>query len=104
MKDSPLNNRSPNEGKSLLGLNSAFESLLREVVREEVEKILRGILREQFFSKPLLSVEELAAKLKVNESWIYERTRKQNGIPHIKVGKYPRFDYQEILSWLRNKD
>ncbi len=54
----------------------------------------------------LLTVDELAAELKVPKSWLYSRTR-QTGpgtIPRIKVGKYIRFDYQAVMDWLREQN
>ena len=55
--------------------------------------------------KGLLTVDELAAELKVPKSWIYSRTR-LNGddqIPHIKCGKYCRFDFERVLDWLNEQ-
>jgi len=46
----------------------------------------------------LLSVEEAAALLLVKVSWLYERTR-TNQVPHIKLGKYLRFDRDELVAW-----
>jgi excisionase family DNA binding protein len=45
----------------------------------------------------LLTVDEVAALLKVSRSWIYEHTRsrgvpRSERLPHVKVGKYVRFD------------
>lgn len=50
----------------------------------------------------LIDVEELAQKLRVRNSWIYAKTRQKgsDAMPKLKVGKYLRFDYQEILRWL----
>ena len=51
----------------------------------------------------LLTAEELANKLKVPLSWIYDRTR-QSGpekLPHYKLGKYLRFSEDEIIGYLR---
>ncbi len=50
------------------------------------------------------SVDEVAEYLGVPRSWIYDRTRK-NGpevIPHIKLGKYIRFDPESeaFQKWL----
>ena len=52
----------------------------------------------------LLTVKELAEKLKVPSSWVYSQTRKEGEtkIPVIRVGKYCRFEEDEVLSWLRN--
>ena len=38
----------------------------------------------------LLTLDEVAALLKLPKSWIYERTRRKL-IPHVKLGKYLRF-------------
>ena len=45
-------------------------------------------------SVDLVTVPELARRLQVKPSWIYERTRRrgQDRIPHFRLGKYVRFD------------
>jgi excisionase family DNA binding protein len=50
----------------------------------------------------LIGIKEMAEKLSVPCSWIYQRTRK-NEIPHYKVGKYVRFDESEIWEWLKQQ-
>ena len=41
----------------------------------------------------LVTVKEMAQRLSVPESWIYQRTRLgQKAIPHLRLGKYIRFD------------
>ncbi len=47
-----------------------------------------------------LTIDEAAALIRVPKSWLYERTR-TNTVPHIKLGKYLRFDRQEFLTWAR---
>jgi excisionase family DNA binding protein len=47
-----------------------------------------------------LTVDEAAALIRVPKSWLYERTR-TNTVPHVKLGKYLRFDQQEFLTWAR---
>ena len=53
-------------------------------------------------------VKELAVYLGVPLSWIYARTRKQGPdlIPHIKLGKYLRFDFESssFQEWLRSQE
>jgi excisionase family DNA binding protein len=51
---------------------------------------------------PLLTVEEVAARLKVPISWVYERTRKRSEerIPGFRLGKYWRFREADVLAWL----
>ncbi len=44
------------------------------------------------------TVREAAETLKVPESWVYSRSRK-NTIPVLRIGKYIRFDLDSILEW-----
>jgi excisionase family DNA binding protein len=46
-----------------------------------------------------LTVQEAAELLRVPVSWLYERTR-TNTVPHVKLGKYLRFDRDELNAWL----
>ena len=46
-----------------------------------------------------LTVQEAADLLRVPVSWLYERTR-TNSVPHVKLGKYLRFDRDELVAWL----
>ena len=59
----------------------------------------RGTLDE------LLTVDEVAALLKVPRSWVYEHTRsrgttRSERLPHVKLGKYLRFDARSIRAFL----
>lgn len=47
-----------------------------------------------------LTIDEAAALIRVPKSWLYERTR-LNTVPHVKLGKYLRFDREELLTWAR---
>ena len=56
----------------------------------------------------LLTVEEVAALLKVSPSWVYEHTRSRGTpraerLPHIKIGKYVRFEAGAIRAFLERK-
>ncbi|HNV23259.1 MAG TPA: helix-turn-helix domain-containing protein [Candidatus Omnitrophota bacterium] len=52
----------------------------------------------------LITVKELAERLNIPESWIYQRTRLgQTAIPHVKMGKYVRFHLDEVVEFFRNK-
>jgi excisionase family DNA binding protein len=50
----------------------------------------------------LLTVDEIAAALRVSPSWVYERVRKRgrDKIPHLKIGKYLRFRLKEVRTWV----
>jgi len=50
----------------------------------------------------LIDIRELAALLHVPVSWLYERTR-TGTIPCIRLGKYIRFNPQEVLAFFRSK-
>ena len=54
------------------------------------------------------TVEDLASHLRVPKTWIYDRTR-ENGpeiIPHIKLGKYVRFnpESEAFQNWLADHE
>jgi len=53
-------------------------------------------------NEALLTVNELASLLKVPASWIYQRTRGRgrDRLPHLKIGKYLRFEERAVQSWL----
>jgi excisionase family DNA binding protein len=52
--------------------------------------------------RALLTIEDVAALLKVPPSWVYERTRHRCGdrIPGFRLGKYWRFREADVLAWL----
>lgn len=56
----------------------------------------------------LLTIDEVAALLKVKKSWVYEHTRSRGAprsecLPHIKLGKYLRFDARAVAAFLEKK-
>ncbi len=51
----------------------------------------------------LLTLDEVAALLKLPKSWIYERTRRKL-IPHVKLGKYLRFPRAALSRWVHADD
>ena len=51
----------------------------------------------------LLTVDDVAALLKVSKSWVYEHTRtasRSERIPHVKIGKYVRFDPRLVRAFI----
>lgn len=50
----------------------------------------------------LEGIKAMAKRLDVPESWLYSRTR-TGEIPHYKIGKYVRFDPEEVMAWIREK-
>ena len=53
----------------------------------------------------LMDVAEMARMLHVTVSWVYERTRRRgkDRIPHIKLGKYLRFEIAVVREWLSSQ-
>jgi excisionase family DNA binding protein len=51
----------------------------------------------------LLTPAELAERLKVPKSWVYEKTRgrSRDPLPVMRIGKYMRFHWPEIETWLQ---
>jgi excisionase family DNA binding protein len=53
----------------------------------------------------LITVQDLAKRLNVPVSWIYQRTRRgQHSIPHIKLGKYVRFNWHQVFQFLQENN
>ena len=53
----------------------------------------------------LLTVGDVAALLRVSKSWVYEHTRTRGAprserIPHVKIGKYVRFDPRLVRAFI----
>jgi hypothetical protein len=50
----------------------------------------------------LMDVAQTARVLQVPVSWVYARTRRRgrDRIPHIKLGKYLRFEPAAVRDWL----
>jgi len=54
----------------------------------------------------VLTPKELAKRLKVPLSWVYEKSRARgqfNGapLPCLRVGRYLRFAWPDIVAWMR---
>jgi excisionase family DNA binding protein len=82
---------------------------MNEPVRNPFDAILeafRQIVREEITArdttpKELLTAKELANRLKLPLSWVYEQSR-QGNIPTHRLGRYIRFDFQEVLTQKKN--
>lgn len=60
---------------------------------------------EVFQMNELLTINELAARLKVNLSWLYSKTRikGKDSIPVYRLGKYLRFREDEVMDWIQRQ-
>jgi len=74
-------------------------SLLGQAILDAIRTAVKEAIREangNGHHRELLDPDELAAKLKVPLSWVYEQSR-QGNIPTHRIGKYLRFELQEVL-------
>ena len=78
-------------------LGDALLDAIRQAVRAEIQAANNG-----HSTTELLTPEELADRLKVPVSWCYEQSR-QGKIPTHRLGRYIRFDFQEVLASQKNK-
>lgn len=53
-------------------------------------------------SAPLLNAEEAGAQLNVPATWILAEARADR-IPHVRLGRYVRFDADELAAWWRTR-
>jgi excisionase family DNA binding protein len=74
----------------------------------DVNVIIRSDREDNADLHELLTVEEVAALLKVSKSWVYEHTRsrgtsRSERLPYVKVGKYVRFDARMLRMFIQKK-
>ena len=55
----------------------------------------------------ILAPEELASRLKVPPSWVFEKTRQRKSgstapLPVFKIGRYLRFNWADVSTWLES--
>ena len=65
----------------------------------ELLEAIRAVIRKEMALRAdseLLGPDELAKRLKVPVSWVYEQSR-TGKIPTVRVGKYVRFKLNEVL-------
>ena len=57
----------------------------------------------------ILTPTQVAERLQVKPSWVYEQTRERaevrnlDPLPYIKMGRYLRFDWKDVLDWLERQ-
>jgi excisionase family DNA binding protein len=80
-------------------LGEMLRKEIKSIVKEAVVEVLHG-RQENEDPRQLLTAAELAKRLKVPVSWVYERSR-QNRIPTRRVGRYVRFQLPEVLNSIK---
>jgi excisionase family DNA binding protein len=71
----------------------------------ELLEAIRAIIREEIkqTEERLLDPDELAERLKVPVSWVYEQSRRGQ-IPTIRIGRYVRFRLNDVLKSQRKEN
>ena len=75
-------------------LSDPLRAEIKELVLEAVREAMNG---EGNGQSNLLTSEELADRLRVPLSWVYEQSR-QGNIPTHRLGRYIRFNLAEVLA------
>lgn len=78
-------------------LAQALGEILRPIVRDAMKEVVQSGR-----AATLLTPEELAAAMKVPLSWVYEQSR-QGNIPTHRIGRYIRFELEEVLQSQQRK-
>ena len=84
----------PGEGLTPTLFSDPFRSELEEIVTKAVRE---AISQNGHGESKLLTPEELADRLQVPRSWVYEQSR-QGNIPTHRLGRYIRFNLDEVLA------
>jgi len=94
--DNPILVNSPLVQQAIEGMMAATGSS-REVCEDQ-------LMRAHNLGE-ILTPEELAERLKAPVEWIGEKTRARckNPIPSILMGRYIRFDWNEVVKWLESQ-
>lgn len=57
----------------------------------------------------VLTPQQVAERLQVPTSWVYENTRRRAGVrysdplPHLKIGHYLRFRWSDVEEWIERQ-
>ena len=57
----------------------------------------------------ILTPQQVAERLQVPVSWIYEQSRNRSSIrvpdplPHMKLGRYLRYDWHKVIAWMERQ-
>jgi len=78
-----------------------LDDALFDVVRQAVREVILELKGELNGHSELLTPEELAERLKVPLTWVYEQSR-QGNIPTHRIGRYIRFDFHEVVESQKN--
>jgi excisionase family DNA binding protein len=101
----PTQTECPQTLETRRGIFSRALKTKKSVFRRAAFLFLAVGRRQRRFRLKLLNVKEVAELLGVPVSFVYDRTRRSalDAIPHLKVGKYVRFDLEKVERWLADR-
>lgn len=88
--------------RHISGNNLDFWLIIRYLLVSNVSSDYKGVLTDMTENDKWLTMEELAAYLKMSRTKLYAMTQKGE-IPASKIGNQWRFDRDEIDEWMKNK-
>lgn len=80
---------------------SALALLRAEPIREALAEVLAEVVPARQPAPELMTSDELAQSLKVSRSKLDELVRA--GLPHVRCGATRRFEFDRVLTWLREQ-
>jgi len=84
------------EDEEEMEVNNSLDNVLAEIIKPIVKDAVQEVMNGHGENN-LLRPEELADRLQVPVSWVYEQSR-QGNIPTHRLGRYIRFDLNEVLA------
>jgi excisionase family DNA binding protein len=78
-----------------------IDELVSEITQKVTNAIIPTLKKGTDMGDTVFTVETLAKYLQVSKQWVYARVHLKE-IPHIKMGKFPRFKKREIDIWLES--
>ncbi len=75
---------------------------LRAIIRDEFENVLVELDEDRLPVKPLLDSNQCAQALSTSRTTIDRLVRQ--GMPFVRLGEVRRYDFDEVLTWLRNRE
>jgi hypothetical protein len=65
-----------------------------------IDQVQRRSMVNTLLPSDILTVAELAERLKVQPSWVYENQRSEKPVPALHCGRYLRFSWPAVCKWL----
>lgn len=87
------------------GENNGATTLLGQALLDAIKQAIREELRAANGtgqSREMFTADDLAKRLKVPVTWVYEQSR-QGKIPTHRLGRYIRFNIEEVIASRKNK-